>query len=58
MAGARSKHNTYMSVPLIFMMIGQHATWASHPLLLGAVVLVGFALVYHLYDRAKAVKGF
>jgi hypothetical protein len=40
------------------MMIGQHATWASHPLLLGAVVLFGFALVYHLYDRAKNVKGF
>jgi uncharacterized membrane protein len=58
MAGARSKHNTYMSVPLLFMMIGQHATWASHPLLLGAVVLFGFALVYHLYDRAKNVKGF
>jgi uncharacterized membrane protein len=58
LAGGRSKHNTYMSVPLVFTMIGQHATWAAHPIALGIVVLAGFGLVYHLYDRAKAVKGF
>lgn len=58
MAGGRSKHNTYMSVPLIFLMIAQHATWAANPLILGVMVLVGFALTYHLYDRAKNVKGF
>jgi uncharacterized membrane protein len=58
MAGGRSKHNTYMSVPLLFMMMAQHATWAANPLILGGVVLFGFALTYHLYDRAKNVKGF
>jgi uncharacterized membrane protein len=26
-AGLRSKHNTYMSVPLVLAMIGQHFTW-------------------------------
>jgi uncharacterized membrane protein len=29
LAGLRSRHNTYMSVPLIFMMVAQHATWAA-----------------------------
>jgi len=58
LAGTRSKHNTYMSVPLVFMMMSQHATWAASPLTLGVVVLVGWALVYHLYDRAKKVPGF
>src|SRR5512143_493154 len=28
-AGLRSKHNTYLSVPLVFMMLAQHATWAA-----------------------------
>lgn len=58
LAGLRSKHNTYMSVPLIFMMIAQHATWASSPISLGVIVLVGWALVYHIYDRASKVQGF
>ncbi len=58
LAGTRSKHNTYMSVPLVFMMISQHATWAASPLILTAIVLVGWGLVYHLYDRAKKVPGF
>ena len=58
LAGLRSKHNTYMSVPLIFMMIAQHATWASSPITLGVIVLVGWALVYHIYDRASKVQGF
>jgi uncharacterized membrane protein len=51
-----------MSVPLIFMMIAQHATWASGtlmgPITLGVIVLVGWALVYHIYDRATKVQGF
>jgi uncharacterized membrane protein len=58
LAGTRSRHNTYMSVPLVFMMISQHATWAAPPLALVAVVLVGWALVYHLYGRAPKVPGF
>ena len=46
-AGRCSKHNTYMSVPLIFTMISNHfpaATYgrAEGPWILGALVLVGF----------------
>lgn len=58
LAGTRSRHNTYMSVPLVFMMISQHATWAANPILLTLVVAAGWGLVYHLYDRVKNVKGF
>jgi uncharacterized membrane protein len=58
LAGTRSKHNTYMSVPLVFLMISQHATWAANPLTLAIIVLVGWAMVYHIYDRAKKVPGF
>lgn len=58
LAGTRSKHNTYMSVPLLFTMISQHAPWAAHPILVAIVVAVGFGMVYHIYERAKGVKGF
>ena len=58
LAGLRSKHNTYMSVPLLFMMTAQHSTWAASPIMLGVIVLVGFALAYHVYDRATKVQGF
>jgi hypothetical protein len=47
-----------MSVPLVFMMISQHAPWAANPIALVIVVVVGWGLVYHLYDRAPKVKGF
>lgn len=57
-AGTRSRHNTYMSVPLVFLMLNQHMTWAANPIWLGVIVLVGWGLVYHLYDRAKKVPGF
>lgn len=59
LAGLRSRHNTYMSVPLVFLMMNQHMTWAaSSPVLLVVVVFIGWALVYHLYDRSAQVKGF
>ena len=58
LAGARSRHNVYMSVPLLYTMISQHATWSANPIYLAIVVLVGWGLVYHVYERAKAVKGF
>jgi uncharacterized membrane protein len=57
-AGLRSKHNTYMSVPLIFMMMSQHATWAANWVVLGLIVLVGWGATYWLYGKSKAVKGF
>ena len=60
LAGGRSKHNTYMSVPLVFMMLNAHNLWtASKPWIwLPLIVLIGFVGVYHLYKHAPSVKGF
>jgi len=59
LAGLRSRHNTYMSVPLVFMMLNQHNVgWATNPIVLGIVILAGWGFVYHMYDRAAQVKGF
>ncbi len=63
MAGARSKHNTFMSVPLIFTMLNQHNTWSASydsvaPFLTMAVVLFGWGLTQHFYAAAKKIKGF
>jgi uncharacterized membrane protein len=58
LAGTRSKHNTYMSVPLIFTMMNAHAPWAANPLLVAGIVLVGWGATYWLYNQSKTVKGF
>ncbi len=60
MAGARSKHNTYMSVPLVWAMINAHtaAPAASSPIWLAAVILVGWGFVWWMYKKAGKVKGF
>ncbi len=60
MSGARSKHNTYMSVPLVLAMLNAHEDWAASnsPWVFFAMVLVGWALVFHLYKISKTVKGF
>jgi uncharacterized membrane protein len=58
LAGTRSKHNTYMSVPLVFAMVSQHATWAAKPGYVSAVILVGWAVTFWIYGKAKTVKGF
>ena len=59
LAGTRSKHNTYMSVPLVFTMVSRHATWAATSwIYMVVVVLVGWAVVYWLYNKSKEVKGF
>jgi len=58
LAGLRSKHNTYMSVPLVFLMIAQHATWAASWMHLSAIVLVGWLVCFWLYKKAKTVPGF
>lgn len=67
LAGARSRHNTYMSVPLLWGMIDQHTTYFSGDNLgipaawsFGVylvVILVGWHVVFHLYRRAGRVKG-
>ena len=58
-AGGRSKHNTYMSVPLVFTMVGQHATWAaSADWTVPLVILVGWLATFWLYKKTATVKGF
>ncbi|HSA60426.1 MAG TPA: urate hydroxylase PuuD [bacterium] len=59
MAGSRSKHNTYLSVPLVLMMLNTHSTWmASQWWILPAAVAVALFGVKHLYSKAGKVKGF
>ena len=67
MAGARSRHNHYMSVPLLWGMINQHTTYFSGDnlgipaawsfVVYLVVILVGWHAVWHLYNRAGRVKG-
>lgn len=62
-AGARSRHNTFLSVPLVFFMVNQHNTWSftssdPFPVYSAVVVLAGWALTQHLLMGAKKVKGF
>jgi uncharacterized membrane protein len=68
LAGTRSRHNTYMSVPLLWTMVNQHTTvfaggnFGLSPvtsfLSVLAVVLIGWHVVYQLYKVAGKVKGF
>jgi len=58
LAGARSRHNTYMSVPLVWTMVNQHTVTFANPLTLLAAILVGWWAVYLLYKKAATVQGF
>jgi uncharacterized membrane protein len=60
MAGQRSRHNTYMSVPLVWAMINSHTTVpaATTYLYLILVVGVGWGATMWLYKKAATVKGF
>jgi uncharacterized membrane protein len=60
LAGSRSKHNVYMSVPLIWTMINSHTPvpFASSPVYLFVIILVGWAAVWALYKKAPQVQGF
>jgi uncharacterized membrane protein len=61
-AGLRSRHNTYMSVPLIFTMISNHyPTMYSNTyrdVCLAGVIAVGFLFVWWSYRKAAKVPGF
>jgi uncharacterized membrane protein len=58
LAGLRSKHNTYMSVPLIFLMLNFHTniTFGFDPpwLFITLWVVVGFALTKLFYVKAAS----
>jgi uncharacterized membrane protein len=66
LAGARSRHNVYMSVPLFWGMINQHTTTVGGSVVPAAygyvvflvVILVGWHIVWQLYKRAPKIKGF
>ena len=63
-AGLRSRHNTYMSVPLIFTMISNHypTVYGMPPmqrdLILAIIIAVGFLFVRWVYSKAPKVPGF
>lgn len=61
-AGLRSKHNTYMSVPLLLLMllpdqIGKVAE-LQYLVLLPGILVVGFGVTWWIYGKAKTVQGF
>jgi uncharacterized membrane protein len=59
LAGTRSKHNTYMSVPLIWMMLNQHTLmFAGSWIGLVGVIAIGWGATYFLYQKAAKVPGF
>lgn len=68
LAGSRSKHNTYMSVPLFWVMINEHTVAFSGGnfgiageysfVVLLAVIALGWHIVWHCYKKAPKVKGF
>jgi uncharacterized membrane protein len=62
LAGGRSRHNTYMSVPMLWTMINQHTAGTAFSswgyLGLFAVILVGWHLVFQLYRKSTEVQGF
>jgi uncharacterized membrane protein len=68
LAGLRSRHNTYMSVPLFWGMIGQHTTFFSggnlgipsrwYWFFMLVIVVVGWHLVYQCYKKSGKVSGF
>jgi uncharacterized membrane protein len=60
LAGARSRHNTYLSAPLIWTMINSHTVtpFANSMLSLFGAILVGWVAVYLIYSKAAKVPGF
>ena len=68
LAGLRSKHNTYLSVPLIWTMINEHTTpftggnygitESTNWLVLMVVIAIGWHIVFQLYKKSAKIKGF
>lgn len=60
LAGLRSKHNTYMSVPLLFLMVSVDQGRFGDPgwLALGLILAVSWVVTFLLYKKAASVKGF
>ena len=68
LAGLRSKHNTYMSFPLIWTMMNQHTTPfaggqfgitdSTNWLVLMIMIALGWHIVFQIYKKSAKVKGF
>jgi len=68
LAGLRSKHNTYMSLPLFWAMIGQHTTFfaggnlglTSNTYWIGwlAIIALSWHIVWQCYKKAGKLEGF
>jgi uncharacterized membrane protein len=62
LAGTRSRHNTYLSVPLIWTMINQHTAGTSFSswgyIGLFVIILLGWHIVFQLYAKSAKVQGF
>jgi uncharacterized membrane protein len=64
LAGARSRANTYMSLPLLLLMVSNHhaTLYGGNPCawqwMAAGVFVIGFATTYWLYKVAAKVPGF
>jgi uncharacterized membrane protein len=68
LAGLRSRHNTYMSVPLLWAMIGQHTTYFAggnlgipsdlYWVAWLVIIIIGWHIVFQIYKKAAKVQGF
>ena len=64
LAGLRAKHNTYLSMPLIWTMINEHTAvfsgklWGCTGLVLAIVIPLGWHIVFQLYKKSAKVEGF
>ena len=67
-AGLRSRHNTYMSLPLLWAMIGQHTTYFAggnlgipsdlYWVFWLLIIIIGWHIVFQCYKKAGKVQGF
>lgn len=68
MAGLRSRHNTYMSLPLLWGMMGQHTTYFAggnlgipnnyYWVFLLVLIALAWHIVFQCYKKAGKVQGF
>jgi uncharacterized membrane protein len=62
LAGLRSKHNTYLSVPLVWTMLNQHTATVTlgmpQYILLLVIILLGWHIVWQFYKKAGKIQGF
>lgn len=62
LATKRSRHNTFMSVPLLFFMVSNHYPLMYsdelHPLWAAVVIIVGWLFTSWMYKKAAKVSGF